>query len=135
MHYDFKKAIKEEEKLREEHAKMFKELGFQRKGWEYVMTQEFTLPECVGLTVKVIYILHYKYLEKIGKRDKEKIEIKAVMVPLSFVYGSLRPYITIYQEQSVDYNVSNEVYKDLINEMILETEEKLNAVLHLERIA
>lgn len=131
MNYDVEK-----EKLREERIKIFKELGFQkRNSSEYIMTREFTLPECVALTVNVVYILDYEYLVKHGEHNKEKIEIKAVMTPLSSYYDPYSSSITIYREQLIDYNIPNEVYKNLFNEIILCVEEELNAVLHLERIA
>ena len=135
MHYKFKKSISDEMTLIVQHSQMFEEFGFQRDGLDFVMTHEFTLPECVGLTVKVMYIPHYEYQDTIGTRNKEKIELKAFMVPLSFVYRSLGPYITISQEQIVDFDIPKEVVKNWINEIILDIETRLNDVLHLERIS
>ena len=129
MRFDFMNYVLRDQAPLDKYSVMLAEMGFKPVKYMYEMEQEYALPECIGLTVKVLYDI-----ELLSNSNEDKIRINVKMAPLSYsgIWGE--DTIEFYNSYCKD-DVTDEELRCVILQTQAIVETKLKHILHLERIA
>lgn len=129
MKFDFWKFIKKDQAPLDKYAVMLAEMGFKAIRYGYETEHEYALPECIGLTVKVVY-----RVDLLSNSEEEQIRVDVKMAPLS--------YSGVWGEENMEFywafcktDATDEELKCVILQTQAVVETKLKHILHLERIA